>query len=504
MQAQVSLRSPIVVIVGHIDHGKSTLLDAIRHTDTQRKEAGGITQHISAYQIHTTYEGTDRSYTVLDTPGHYAFQDVRASGVGIADIALLIVSAEEGPKDQTKEALRTIQEYNKKFIVVITKCNTEKANVEKTKADIASIGIFLEGWGGDIPFVCVSAKEGMGLNDLSSAIILHADVYELTKHTYPGSPEILNGESPVGVVVDTQMNNTIGLGATIIVTNEHIRTGIILLAEDGAICSVRGIVDAYGNSLKEAYPSSPVIIHGFDTQPMIQSKVYACTSKKDAEKKKLLLPEKKYTEVRKMTDKKVLIPVILKSDTSANISSLIQTIEAKETDRVYYKVIQHGVGEITPTDAQHARAHPLAVVIAFHTSLNPIARHALERDGILIQQFDTIYALTDWLSLHVAHETKKNALQLATGSGKIIRIFKDDGVRGIYIVGVEIIHGTCNTGSVFIIMREEKEVGVFTITSIEQHSKKVNTITGEGEQIACELHGEGTLTLNDLVYCTTL
>ena len=283
--AKIIPRPPIVVIMGHIDHGKSSLLDYIRKTNIVEGEAGGITQHLSAYEVTHHLDQTRKDalasnrITFLDTPGHEAFSKMRARGAGVADIAILVVSAEDGVKEQTKEALRSIKEAGIPYIIAINKIDKPNANIERTKQNLAENEIYLEGFGGDVPFVPISAKLGTGIPDLLDMMLLVAEMENLTGDTF------LPAE---GIVVESNIDTKRGTSATLIITNGTLKKGMFILAEE-SMSPVRAIENFLGKQVSEATFSSPVQITGFDALPSVGSTFRAYANKKDAERMQLEL-----------------------------------------------------------------------------------------------------------------------------------------------------------------------------------------------------------------------
>ena len=253
-------RPPVVVVMGHIDHGKSTLLDYIRKTNMVEKEIGGITQTISAYEVvHKDEKEIEKKITFLDTPGHEAFSKMRERGAEIADIAVLVVSASEGVKMQTIEAWKTICESKIPCIVAINKIDKPEANVEKTKTELAEQEIYLENYGGKIPFVEISAKSGAGIDELLSLVLLLAEMENLT-----GTKE----ENATGFVIEVNMDSKRGIMATLIIKNGSIRKGMTVAVEN-ALCSTRLIENFLGQTIDNATFSSPIRIMGFDKMPRV-------------------------------------------------------------------------------------------------------------------------------------------------------------------------------------------------------------------------------------------
>jgi len=267
-------RPPVVAVLGHIDHGKSTLLDYIRKENTVAEEAGGITQHLSAYEVIHVHEGTQKKLTFLDTPGHEAFEAQRSRGARVADIAILVVSAEDGVKTQTLEAQKAIAETGIPYVVAINKIDSPKANVEKTIAGLVEHSIFLEGRGGSVPYAAVSAKTGDGVDNLLELIFLVAEMSELT-----ADPQV----NASGVVIEAARDPQRGIASTLIIRDGTLRKGMHVAAGE-ALAPVRIMENGGGERIETATISAPVRITGWTTLPSVGSPFASFTTKKEAEK----------------------------------------------------------------------------------------------------------------------------------------------------------------------------------------------------------------------------
>ena len=268
-------RPPVVVVMGHVDHGKSTLLDFIRKSNIVAGEAGGITQHVAAYEVvrPSTSTGQSKKITFIDTPGHAAFSAIRARGANVADIAILVVAADDGVKAQTLEALAQIREAKIPFIVAINKIDKPNANIERTQASLLEQNVFLEKFGGDVPWVAISAKAGTGIEELLDVILLVAEMNELKSD--PSVPA-------TGYVIEAHRDQKRGIAATLIITDGTLSSGMAVLA-GRAIAPVRIMEDHSGKSLKSATSSTPITLVGFDELPGVGETFHAYKNKHDAE-----------------------------------------------------------------------------------------------------------------------------------------------------------------------------------------------------------------------------
>ena len=466
-------RSPVVVVMGHIDHGKSTLLDYIRKTNVVAGEAGGITQHMSAYEVvHKAKDGATKKMTFLDTPGHEAFAEMRSRGAAAADIAVLVVSAEDSVKAQTIEAWNTIIESKTPYIVAINKIDKPNANVEKVKNDLLEKGIYLEGYGGDVPFVEISAKEGTNIEQLFDLILIVAEIAELK-----GDPSV----GAEGIVIESHLDPKRGLSATLIIKNGTLKKSMFVVVDD-ALASTRLIEDFMGKKVESLSFSSPVGITGFDSQPKVGERFYAFANKKDAEQAVRIFKET--TRNSAQTDKiearedLAIVPILIKTDVSGTGVAVVQEIKKLETDRVKMKIITRGVGAITENDVKMASGDKNTIVLGFNVKLEPRAKDHVENQGVTVATFDIIYKLTDYLKEIVEKRTPRTQVAETTGSVRILKIFS--AAKDKMVVGARIESGKIALGNEARIMRRDFPIGSCKITNIEQHKMKVKEIN-DGE-----------------------
>jgi len=472
--SKIIARPPIVVIMGHIDHGKSSLLDYIRKTNIVAGEAGGITQHLSAYEVdHKTKEtSTAERITFLDTPGHEAFSKMRARGAGVADIAILVVSAEDGVKEQTKEALRAIKEAGVPYIVAINKIDKPNADIERTKINLAENEIYLEGFGGDVPFVPISAKIGTGIPELLDMMLLVAEM------------ENLEGDTSLpaeGIVVESHIDTKRGTSATLIITNGTLKKGMFILAEE-SLSPVRAIENFLGKQVPEATFSSPIQITGFDSLPAVGTTFRAYDNKKDAEKAQLEIreahaknPIAKAVRTIPLADDALVVPIVLKSDVAGTLEALEKELGKIERERIVIKIIAKGVGTIGENDAKLASGSDSAIILGFHTKVERGAQDIAERFGITIKTFDIIYKLSEWLIEELDRRTPKTMSEDIVGTAKILKTFS--ATKHKQVVGGKVLTGSLEVGAQVKIMRREVEIGRGKIEGLQSQkiaAKKVD------------------------------
>ena len=472
-------RSPIVVVLGHVDHGKSTLLDYIRKTNTTEKEAGGITQHISAYEvIHKTSEGKEKRITFLDTPGHKAFSKMRERGANLADVAILVVSGEDGVKEQTLEVLKTIRESDMPYVVAISKIDKPNVDIGRIKQNLAEHEVLVEGYGGNTPSVPVSAKTGAGVSELLDMVLLVTELEELK-----GDPNV----PAEGFVVESHVNPQQGITATIILTNGTLKKGDYIGAEN--TCAPVRKIDAFLNhNAEEATFSSPVIITGFDTIPHVGAAIRSCKTKKEALQyiqndthRKARIPSAGSGADRRISidevvvdQKDFFVPLILKADTTGSLEALEHEISKLGESGSKLKIIQKGVGAIEEGDIKTAEGSRHALVLGFHVSLSKTAEKVAAQHDIAVNTFDIIYKLTEWLALEVKKRTPKVVVEEKAGSAKIIKIFST--AKGKQVAGGKVQEGEITVKSKVKIMRRGKPIAEGIILELQQQKKKVGAV----------------------------
>lgn len=462
-------RPPVVAVMGHIDHGKSTLLDYIRKTNVVECEVGGITQCISAYEVeHKDEKGNLKKITFLDTPGHEAFSKMRERGAEIADIAILVVSAEDGVKPQTIEAWKTITESGIPYIVAINKIDKPGANIEKTKIELAENEIYLEDYGGKVPYAMISAKNGTGVDDLLSLILILAEMENLTGNTE---------ENASGFVIEVNMDQRRGILATLIIKNGTLKKGMIVAVEK-SICSTRIMENFKGKIINEATFSSPVRIVGFDKMPRVGAKFVSFSKKSEAEEYASSWKEEKNKENNKKTDgtdnNKKVIPIILKADVLGSIEAIEKEVAKIKRENAEFKIVLKGIGPISESDMKGISSSEDAIVIGFNVKADRSALEIAQKRGIEISFFDIIYKMTEWLEIEMENKRPKIESVETTGKAKILRAFSRTKER--QILGGKVLEGKISLNNTVKIMRREFEIGKGKIVNLEKSKTKVGTI----------------------------
>lgn len=457
-------RPPVIAVMGHIDHGKSTLLDYIRKTNVTEKESGGITQHLSAYELlHTTPAGKEGRLTFLDTPGHEAFGALRARGAKTADIAILVVSAEEGVKPQTLDALSVINQEKIPFVVALNKIDKPEANVEKTKASLAENNIYIEGYGGTIPAVAISAKTGEGVDELLDMVILLADLQELK-----GNPQ----KNAEGVVLENKLDSKKGISATLVIKDGVLKSGMIVVAEQ-SVSSVRIFEDFLGTPIKEAHFSSPVRIIGWNMLPPVGAIFHSFESRREAEEYAEKHQEVELKKEKDSEDPRTILPVIIEADASGSLEALVQKIDSISNDRARFKIIHAGVGTVSEGDIKLAQAHPNSLVLGFHTKVDPLGDDLAKRSNITINTFTVIYDLLNFIEKSLQEKTPKITVEEMMGRLKVLKTFSVEKNR--QIIGGRVEEGEINPGKEVKILRRGVAIGEGSLREVQKLKNKVGS-----------------------------
>lgn len=468
LQPDIVKRPPIVVVMGHIDHGKSTLLDFIRKSSVVDGEAGGITQHLSAYvATHTTSEGSVEQITFLDTPGHEAFQQMRLRGADVADVAILVVSAEDGVKPQTMEALESIKAANIPYVVAINKIDKPGADLVRTQSSLTEHGIYIEGMGGNTPWTAVSAKAGTGIDELLDLVILTADLADLKGDT---------NAPATGKVIEAKLDNKRGNTGTLLIKNGTLKSGDFVVSGE-AYSPVRIMEDFLGKTLKVAGPSVPVGIVGWTKTPRVGDEFFTVASKKEAELAIKGEDKTASTQSHKSGNLPV-IPILIKADVSGTIEAIHHELAKLESDRIVVRVIESAVGNVTVADVQNVSATKGAIIVGFGVKVERPAQELAERLGVEIDTFNIIYELSEWLNTALKSRTPKREEKVPTGKAKILRHFSVQ--KNTHVLGGRMEEGVVKAGQTVRILRRDVVIGEGDIKNIQQAKSDVSQVN-EGE-----------------------
>ncbi len=509
-EGAVVKRPPVVVVMGHIDHGKSTLLDYIRKSNIVAGEAGGITQHLGAYEI----AHNNRAITILDTPGHEAFCSIRERGARVADIAILVVSSEDGVKPQTIEALKCILTEKIPYIVAINKIDKSGANIERTKQSLAENEIYIEGYGGDVPVVPISALIGTGVSELLDMVMLVADLADLK-----ADPKIL----AEGMIIEAGLDNKKGIFATLLIKNGTLVSGMFVVADD-AYAPIRILEDFQGKTISSATFSSPVRITGFNKIPSVGSKFITLTNKKEAEKKaemfKPVLKEVIKKEVIKNGVKKddvkkdgessekitiISIPLIIKADAMGSLDGIRHELAKIKNEKVELKIVSESIGNINESDVKKAESTesnagnpgnlPITI-LAFNSKPDAKAKSILERSTVRVESFDVIYNLIEFVKNLVISKVPKEYVDEVSGVAKILAVFSRN--KDKQIIGGKVQEGSLLIGSEVKILRRDTEIGRGKIKELQQKKIKADEVR-EGYEFGTLIESKMEIAIGDKI-----
>lgn len=463
-------RPPIVAVMGHIDHGKSSLLDYIRKANVTAGEAGGITQHVSAYEAVHEHEGAPRSITFLDTPGHEAFRALRSRGAAAADVAILVVAADEGVKPQTMEAYEAIMETNTPFVIAFTKMDTNGADLTRVQTSVLENGIYLEGLGGSIPYAPVSSKTGDGVPELLDLVLLTADLAELSAD--PDAPA-------EGFILESSQDPRQGMAATLIVKDGTLSTGQFVVAGQ-ATAPVRFIENFIGERIPAAGPSQPIRISGWSALPPAGTPFMSAKSKKEAEKLSVAPAAKQNTrsEAQSASAEFAYLPLIIKADVTGSIEAIKHELQKVAHERAAVKIIGEGVGAVSEGDVKTAQAGD-GMIIAFTVGTDANARDLAERTGISIETFSIIYDLKDRIAELLTARAPQVTVEEEQGQAKVLKMFNATGVK--QVMGAKWVSGVLTLGTKVKIDRRGIELGTGKITNLQVARADVKDIHVEGE-----------------------
>lgn len=491
------VRPPVVAVMGHVDHGKTTLLDTLLHKKTVEGEAGGITQHISAYQL----KHNERLITFLDTPGHEAFAAIRQHGAMLTDIVVIVVAADDGVKPQTVEAIKFAQSANAKIIVAINKIDREGADVPRTMADLAQHGLNPEEWGGDITMVPISAKRGDNLEKLLDLILLTADIEELKADVHIPSE---------GLVIESHMEIGKGSVVNLLVTGGELKTGEFIVA-GSAYGKIRTMLDFRGKPKGKATPSTPVTVTGFKELPNFGDKFIEVKDEKSARKMALLNAQNLVEEsasanvtssdlLRMMNnaDNAKVFNVIIKGDVLGSVTSVIDSLKMIDTKgEVMLNIVSSGVGDITENDIYMAEGDN-TVVYGFNVNVPTNIVKLAARDGVEIRNYKIIYELLDDAKTSMENLLDAEIVETEMGEMKIKGVFRTE--RTAIIAGGEVLTGLVRKGLMGRVYHEKELIGEVEVDSVQKEKMDVNElVAGETGGIAFKLEKKLVIEVNDRV-----
>ncbi len=488
-------RPPVVAVMGHVDHGKTTLLDTLLHKKTVEKEAGGITQHISAYQL--KHDG--RIVTFLDTPGHEAFAAIRQHGAMLTDIVVIVVAADDGVKPQTIEAINFAKSANAKIIVAINKIDREGADIDRTKADLSNHGLQPEEWGGDITMVPISAKMNQNLDQLLDMVLLTADIEELKADI----------DIPAeGLVIESHMETGKGSVVNLLVTGGELKAGEFIVA-GSTYGKVRTMLDWQGKPKGKATPSTPVTVTGFKELPNFGDRFVEVRDEKTARKMALLNAQAAADEtasanvtstdlLRMMNtaDNSKVFNVIVKGDVLGSVTSVVDSLKLIDTHgEITLNIVSTGVGDVNENDVYMA-AGDRTVIYGFNVSVPINISKMAARDGVPIRTYKVIYELLDDAKHEMENLLDAEIIEEDKGEMKVLGVFRTE--KTSIIAGGEVLKGDVKPGYLARVVRDKQYLGEAEVTSTQKEKIDVRElVAGETGGLALKTTQKIELSMND-------
>ena len=497
-------RPPVITVMGHVDHGKTTLLDSIRKSDVVSTEAGAITQHISSYKIEympknkellksdlVKGENGGIKLTFVDTPGHEAFAAMRARGTQLADFIILVVSAVEGPKPQTVEVIERAKLSKTPVIVAINKIDLPEADPERVKADLAGFGLTPEEWGGETPFIPISAKKSENFDKLIETILTFAELADL------------KGEidcAGQAVVIESHMEKNIGVSATVLVVKDKIKVGTVIRCGEH-VAKIKRLETTEGKIIQEANIADPVVLLGLPEIVSIGEPIIMYSSQKqavvDANIQKLKNSSKRIINVdRGLSGSQTQINVILKADVTGSLEALKDSIIKIPQDKVKIFIKSDSVGEITEGDIDFAQITN-STILAFHTKYTPSIESMIEKTKTSVISSDIIYEILNWVEEQIVKNTKYEIRVDVLGRAEVLSLFRSENSNQ-QVFGGEVKEGKILSNKTLRVFRGEKEIGRVEVVELQRNKIKATEII-EGQQFGMSVTGKCQIKKGDFI-----
>jgi len=494
-EEELEPRPPVVTVMGHVDHGKTTLLDYIRKTNVAMKEAGAITQHIGAY----TAEYQGHKITFIDTPGHEAFTALRQRGANATDIVILVVAATEGVKPQTVEAINHAKAARVPIIVAINKMDLPEADPEKVRRQLAEQGLIPEEWGGDTMMVEISAKTGHGVDTLLEAVLLKAEELNL-KAPYKGRAR--------GIILESRLDRGKGPVATVLVQRGTLKVGDALVAGT-SYGRVRAMYDEWGGRLKEITPSTPALVQGFEELPTAGDIFYVVETEKEArriaeEKKELKKTQISRGEIMmtaKRLQEKILagelkeLPIVVKADCQGSLEAIGDVLSQMVFEEIKARVIHQGIGNVTESDVLLASASE-GIIVAFNVGIEANARQLAKAEGVLIKTYKIIYELIDDVRNILAGLLEPEIREVSLGQAEVRETFKIPKIGTV--AGCYVLQGVIQRDALARVRRDGEVIFEGRIASLKRFKEDVREVQA-GYECGIRLEGFDKIKVGDII-----
>lgn len=478
-------RPPIVVVLGHVDSGKTSILDAIRKTHLAEKETGGITQHVGAYEA----EFQGKKITFIDTPGHEAFSAMRARGAKVADLAILVVDGVAGVQDQTKEAISHIKKTGISMIIAINKTDRPEANPEKVKRELARENILVESMSGKIPSLNVSAKTGKGIEDLLELILLVAEMENLKGDiSKPGE----------GVVIESYLDRFRGPTATLLLRDGVLKSGDIV-GTSSTFGKIKMLENFQGKKIENTYPSMPIIIIGFENVPRVGEKFKVFGTIEEVRVTIQKLGKEERREVFFIEPGKKVLNLILKADVLGSIEPIEEVLKNLPQEKVILRALKTEVGDINESDIRLAQSGK-AKILGFRVKIIPVAKNLAEREKIRILTFEIIYDLVQKVRELMEKILEPEIVRIDLAKLKTLLIFWTEGNR--QIVGAKVLEGEVKRGTSIEVFRGEEKVGQGKLINLQINKKDVEKVI-KGQECGILYEGNTKIQERDILVIFT-